>query len=76
MFKLNPKEREAFALAREQGYLIVERVTRSELRDASWLNAWHRASQSGVKYLSLVMKPKGENAPATPTTNNSEDVRF
>jgi hypothetical protein len=41
-----------------------------------WVNGWRKISQNGLAYLSLALKPKQENATATPTTNNSEDVAF
>jgi hypothetical protein len=41
-----------------------------------WVNGWRKISQNGLAYISLVLKPKSENARATPTANNSEDIRF
>ena len=41
-----------------------------------WMNGWRKLSQNGLAYISLALKPKWENSTATPTTNNSEDVRF
>jgi hypothetical protein len=41
-----------------------------------WVNGWRKISQNGLAYISLVLKPKGGNATATATANNSEDVEF
>lgn len=41
-----------------------------------WVNGWRKVSQNGLAYLSLALRPKWENATATQTANNSEDVEF
>ena len=41
-----------------------------------WVNGWRKTSQNGLAYISLALKPKWENAPASQTVNNSKDVAF